>query len=198
MGVRDLPGQARDAYPRKGEPVLVDTTTGTSTVVKSIPAAAEIAPVAWVNPLSCFLVARARAGSMMSTADGFLDGEWSDAKSAGPARPEFYLLDPVHGSARPASGEMRPWLHSLNRMLQPATGDDCWAAIPDRDATATRVGLFNTRTFLFCPVARLPGILLESQDMWVDEAASVIYAVHAGDVLRLPFPRMKTSGSAVE
>jgi len=108
----------------------------------------------------------------------------------------FYLLDPATGTATPANGELRPLASQTFRPLQ-ATGrvNEFWAAISSRGRNETVVGTYDSRSFRFKPVIKLPKIAFSSMDMWVDEAEARIYFVYNGHLLSVPFT-LKAPASA--
>lgn len=104
---------------------------------------------------------------------------------------EFLLLDVETGIVRPLGVDARPFLQQTFRPLQPsgANADLLWAAVPDRENSITEVGVFNARTFTFKPLLKLPQIVFDSMDMWVDEAEGKFYFVYNGHLLALPLPK---------
>jgi len=108
----------------------------------------------------------------------------------------FYLLDPATGAATLANGELRPLASQTFRPLQ-ATGrvNEFWAAISSRGRNETVVGTYDSRSFRFKPVIKLPKIAFSSMDMWVDEAEARIYFVYNGHLLSVPFT-LKAPASA--
>lgn len=104
----------------------------------------------------------------------------------------YYFLNPDTGAIAPAVGEVRPLAQQSFRGLQPtATPGEYWAAIP-RGKAGTLFGIYSTRTFSFKPVLKLPKILFDSTEMWVDEAEKKVYFIHQGHLLSAPFPMTPT------
>lgn len=107
---------------------------------------------------------------------------------------EYYLIDAKTGTMQPVKGEFRPLEQQTYRPLQP-TGkpDEFWAAIGEEKYT--NVGIYNTKTFTFKPVLKIPEISLTSMDIWVDEPVGKIFFVYEGmrkddgHLLSLPLPK---------
>lgn len=100
----------------------------------------------------------------------------------------YYLMNPDTGAVVPAVGEVRPLAHQTFRSLQPtATPGEYWAAIP-RGKAGTLFGIYSTRTFSFKPILKLPKLLFDSMEMWVDEAERKVYFIHQGHLLAAPYP----------
>jgi hypothetical protein len=99
----------------------------------------------------------------------------------------YYLLNPDTGALMPAPGEVRPLGQLSFRGLQPtSTPGEYWAAIP-RGKAGTLFGIYSTRYFSFKPLLKLPKILFDSEQMWVDEAEKKVYFIHQGHVLSAPY-----------
>jgi HEAT repeat protein len=97
----------------------------------------------------------------------------------------YSLLDPETGFIVAARGEVRPLAQQSYRALQPsANAFEFWAAVPTKDQTV--VGMYNTRTFTFRPILKLPKIVFDSMDTWVDENEGKIYFVYEGQLLAAP------------
>ncbi len=110
-------------------------------------------------------------------------------RSAGPDKPEHYLLDPSTGETRLVSGEFEPLRQRGRRSLQRTEKpDEFWAAIPDAGKNRTRVGRYNARDFTFKLVIEVPHIVFDSMAMWVDANQGKVYLVYKGQLLRLPLP----------
>lgn len=111
-------------------------------------------------------------------------------KSAGPDRPEYYLLDPTTGETHLVSGEFAPLRQEGKRLLQSTSkANESWAAIPDHEKNQTQVGRYNLRDFSFQPLLLVPHITFESMEMWVDEGGAKLYVVYQGNLLRMPLPK---------
>lgn len=105
----------------------------------------------------------------------------------------YYLLDPRTGKLQPVKGEFTPLRDQTWRGLQPAgQPDEFWAAIPDSEKDETSIGKYNSKSFVFKPLLKLPKILLKSMDIWVDENEGFVYFVYGqrwrdqAHVLRVP------------
>src|SRR5262245_56160848 len=102
-------------------------------------------------------------------------------------REENLLLDPATGKLEAVKGEFEPLGHQYSRPLQPVAGSrEYWAAIPDAEKNLTRVGRYDTRTFMFEQLMEIPDIYFTSACMWVDGASQQIYLAYNGHLLRLP------------
>jgi len=99
---------------------------------------------------------------------------------------EYFTLDANTGMMQTAKGEFRPLSHPTFRQLQP-TGNpnEYWAAISDKNIT--EIGRYNTKTFEFKPVLKIPDIEFNSMDLWVEEKEGKIYFVYEGHLLSVPF-----------
>ena len=154
--------------------VHVDLATGAVSRI-AIPDANRVAPLGWVSSRGRVLVKRYR----------FEDGD----NLIGPATPEYWLADPATGAAEIVKGEFAPFEEYDFRKLQPAQGSATyWAAIPDRNANQTALGIYDEKNFVFQPVMTVPGILFDSRHIWVDQQAALVYIVYEGQLLRV---RMK-------
>jgi HEAT repeat protein len=100
---------------------------------------------------------------------------------------QFAMLDPVTGAVQKVPGEVRPLAQQTFRRLQ-ATGkpNEFWAALIDKKADETVVGIYDARFFNFKPVVRIPKIIFDSMDMWVDQAGGKVYFVYKGHLLAAP------------
>ena len=114
-----------------------------------------------------------------------------DDKNPSPQTPEYYLLDAATGATQPVKGEFRPLEQTDYRPLQPtaASPDEFWAAIYDKKAKETAIGRYNTKTFTFQTIAKLPQIMLDSMSIWVDEKEAKVYFVYEGHVLSAPMTK---------
>ncbi len=115
---------------------------------------------------------------------GFYDGherEYEEDASAG-----YYLLDPETGAVQPTAGEVRPLAQQSFRALQQAGSPaEFWAAMP-RGKKETVVGIYNTKNFTISPIVRLPKVVFDSMNMWVDQTEGKVYFVYEGHVLSAP------------
>lgn len=140
----------------------------------NLPPAEQFEPLAYLAIHGKVILRRARDGD-------------DDRDTAGPASPEFYLLDAATGQTQMVKGIFEPLLQVGNRFLQ-STGraDEFWAAIPDRPKNRTQVGRYNLRDFSFETVLVIPHITFDSMSMWVDEERMRLYIVYEGQLLRVP------------
>ncbi|MEO5858655.1 MAG: hypothetical protein ABIR33_06870 [Pyrinomonadaceae bacterium] len=122
--------------------------------------------------------------------EGEEHGEYDDSRhtSAYETGLGYHFLNPDTGVVVAAVGEVRPLTHQTFRRLQPVAGTttEFWAALP-RGKAGTLFGLYSTRNFSFKPVLRLPKIIFDSVEMWVDEDEKRVYFIHEGDLLSTPF-----------
>jgi hypothetical protein len=100
-----------------------------------------------------------------------------------------YLLDPETGTVQQVKGEFSPLKDRFARELQP-TGNpnEFWAAVPDSQKGATKIGRYDSRNFVFKPLVELTGLWLSNGDFWVDATAGKIWLTYIGHLLRLPLP----------
>lgn len=102
------------------------------------------------------------------------------------------LIDAATGSIQPVAGEFRPLAQQTFRPLQNTSRpNEFWAAIYDAEKGMTEVGVFETRTFGFRSILRIPKIRFNSMNMWVDEAGGKVYFVYRGHLLLLPLQPAK-------
>ena len=100
----------------------------------------------------------------------------------------FLLLDAETGAMQPAKGDFRPLVQQTFRPLQPTgIADEFWAAIPNAEQSETQIGTYNSKTFTFKPLMKVPRIRFDSMQMWID--AGKIYFVYEGHLLALPLPK---------
>ena len=98
----------------------------------------------------------------------------------------YYFFDPDTGALTPSVGEVRPIAQQTFRGLQPAAiSGEYWAAIP-RGSAGTLVGTYSTKTFTFRPILKLPKLIFDSTEMWVDAAAQRVWFTYQGHVLSAP------------
>ncbi len=108
-------------------------------------------------------------------------------KNRSPLTPEYYLLDAATGAVQAVKGEFRPLEQQTYRPLQTATAkDEYWAAIYDKKSKETSIGRYNTKTFAFVSVTKIPDIKLDSMDIWVDEKEAKVYFVYETHLLAVP------------
>jgi hypothetical protein len=99
------------------------------------------------------------------------------------------LVDPVTGVTNPAPGEFRPIAQQTYRALQKtAKPNEYWAAMIDEEKGLTEIGIYETKTFGFKPILKVPKIRFNSMNMWVDEPGKKVYFVYRGHLLSLPLP----------
>ena len=106
-------------------------------------------------------------------------------------RDGYRLLDPDSGELAVPMGDFHP-LDGLSWRPLQATGnpDEVWATDTgdgrfDLDQ-GTRVGRYNLATFQFKSAKKIPNLLLDANQIWVDEQADTIYVVERGDLLKFP------------
>jgi hypothetical protein len=147
-------------------------------VREKLPLAKVDALITPANPLSS-------RGRVLVKRYRFEDGD----KIIGPATPEYWLADPVTGTAEIVKGEFAPFEEYTFRKLQPAQGPGAyWAAIPDRNANQTTIGIYDEENFSLQPVMTVPDVLFDSRHIWVDQQAGQLYIIYKGHLLRV---RMK-------
>ena len=101
-----------------------------------------------------------------------------------------YLLTPTTGVIESTKGDLRPLPRRPQRPFQ-ATGnpDEVWVAAANPTTNATSIGRYNLKTFSFAPVTSISDLSFTSNELWVDEAAQVIYVIYRGHLLRFPLNR---------
>lgn len=158
--------------------VRINLQTGKELKIK-LPPAEEFYPIAFVPAHRKFLLYRAKEAY----------------STLNPIVAEYYLLDADTGRTEAVKGEFQPLITPSFRPLQP-TGkpNEFWATVYSRAKNETDIGVFNTQNFTFKSLLKLPEILLNSMEIWVDEKKSKIYFIYKGDygrethLLSLPFP----------
>lgn len=96
----------------------------------------------------------------------------------------YYFLNPDNGVVSQTVGEVRPLAQQTFRSLQPTgTPGEYYAALP-RGNAGTIVGVYSTKTFSFKPILKLPKIVFDSTEMWVD--ANKLYFAYQGHLLTVP------------
>jgi hypothetical protein len=143
-------------------------------------------PVAYIPTLNKVLVVQDYynyADDSGETAD-----EYGYSSEADPS--SMLLVDPATGATQPLAGEFRPLAQQTFRPLQ-RTGrpNEFWAAISDAENHETEVGLYDTNHFGFRRVLKIPKIMFNSMNMWVDEPGAKVYFVYRGHLLSLPLPK---------
>ena len=144
----------------------------------NLPVAEDFAPLAYVAPQGRVLLRRARNEGTPA------------AKSVGPEKPEYYLLDAATGRTELVTGEFEPLQQDGERPLQP-TGkpNEFWAAIPNAGTNQTRVGRYNVKDFSFQTSLLVPHITFDSTSCWVDGANGKLFIVFEGQLVSIPLPR---------
>jgi hypothetical protein len=113
--------------------------------------------------------------------------EYEDYEGAENHGGSFYWLDAETGTVQPVTGVVKPLAQQKFRSLQPAHNPfEFWAAMHDRSKNETNVGVYNSKTFSFKPMLKIPKIGFNSMDMWVDAPANKVYFVNNGHLLALP------------
>ncbi len=123
-------------------------------------------------------------------------GEYEDSyhESAYASGQGYYFLNPDTGAIAKATGEVRPLAQQTFRSLQAVAGSttEFWAALP-RGKAGTLFGIYSTRSFTFKPVLKLPKIIFDSVEMWVDEGEKKVYFIHEGHLLSVPYSLQQSS-----
>jgi hypothetical protein len=102
---------------------------------------------------------------------------------------EFCLLDPSTGKTEELkSHDPLPFRQKMNRPFQPAAEEGVvWTAIAyPGENPFSQIGRFDTKDFRFRNLTGIDTLDIESNDVWVDEAAGKIYIVYRGHLLRIP------------
>lgn len=109
---------------------------------------------------------------------------------------EHLLLDPATGATQSVTGDLAPlearWMAS--RPQPTANPDEFWVAVPPagspglNEATHTRIGRYNAKTFTFTPVLLVPGLEFGNWAMWVDEPRREVLIALDEDVVVAPLP----------
>ena len=170
-----------------GHIVRVDLTTGKEFNVE-MEGYGERKPLAFIASLNKVLVIR--------DDNAYADNEYypgAEDNDLAPidADPEgMILVDPATGAVQPIAGEFRPLAQQTFRPLQKtAKPNEYWAAIVDEEKSATEIGIYDTKTFGFKTLLRVPKIKFNSMQMWVDEPAKKVYFVYRGHLLALPLTK---------
>ena len=143
-------------------------------------------PIAYVSTLNKVLAVQQNEHDE-GEYEGDPDAEPDDTVSDDPGPGEMLLVDPLTGATGPVSGEFRPLTQQTYRPLQKtAKLNEFWAAIPDIENNETVVGIYDTKTFGFKTLLRVPKMTFNSMNMWVDEAERYVYFVYRGHLLRMP------------
>ena len=143
-------------------------------------------PVAYVSTLNKVLAVQQNEHDD-GEYEGDPDAEPDDTVGDDPGPGEMLLVDPLTGATGPVSGEFRPLTQQTYRPLQnTAKLNEFWAAIPDIENNETVVGIYDTKTFGFKTLLRVPKMTFNSMNMWVDEAERYVYFVYRGHLLRMP------------
>jgi len=166
---------------RTGQAVVrVDLTTNKEYQIE-IDGYGESYPLAFIPSINKFLVIRNDYRYYRS------DDE--DTALADPDPDNLLLVDPATGVANPAPGEFRPVAQQTYRALQKtAKPNEYWAARIDEEKGLTEVGIYETKTFGFRTILKVPKIRFNSMNMWVDEPGKKVYFVYRGHLLSLPLP----------
>ncbi|MFN0140708.1 MAG: HEAT repeat domain-containing protein [Pyrinomonadaceae bacterium] len=136
---------------------------------------------AYVPSLGRFLIER------FAYYDHYDESEEEDAPHDEISEINLKLLDIATGKLMPVAGELRPLAQQTFRPLQKAARPgEMWAALPDSEKNETLVGTLNTRNFAFKQVIRVPKIMFDSMQMWIDEPRKKLYFVYRGHLLSLP------------
>jgi hypothetical protein len=162
--------------------VILDLITNKERIVE-IPNNVSMIPSAYVPSINKVL---------LKPSQYFGDAEYyetvpDDVTPDDTAPDSMLLLDPATGAVQPIAGEFRPLDQQTFRPLQ-STGrpSEFWAAIFDLEKNVTEVGYYETKTFGFRPVLKVPKIKFNSMSMYVYEPANKVYFVYRGHLLALP------------
>lgn len=150
-----------------------------------LPAADNFDPLAWIESYKKVLLCLKRD---------------EELGSAGPEKPEFYLLDPVSGEHEKVEGDFRAFERLDRNHLQP-TGrtNEFWAVIQEGGFEFDRasvLGRYDTLHFRFTECLRFPRVRFESWDVRVDEKKKVVRIVVNGDLLQIKLPDCDASEAA--
>ena len=148
-------------------------------------------PMAYLPTLNKILVVRNENYEYGGGGDYGVDsGEENDTTPDDAAADGMVLVDPATGATQPINGEFRPLAQQTFRSLQKtAKPNEFWAAMPDSEKNETQLGVYDTKTFSFRIVLKIPKIKFNSMNMWVDESGSKAYFVYRGHLLALPLPK---------
>lgn len=152
----------------------------------NLPPADTFHPVAWMPAQDRVLL--------------FQEREGGGPDAAGPEEREYSLLDPATGECERVTGEFGPLTdyNNLPLRLQPASEPNLfWATLvhekPNRPGeTDTDLGKYRTTDFVFSPILHLPGVRVESDQIFVDEANATVWLIIGYDVAKVTLP---TSGA---
>lgn len=162
----------------------------------TLPKAYSASPVAFLPSLNKFLVYSAGYEDFKDFFPYLLEtlGEDFDAEAFKKKKSEYFLLDIATGKSTPVTGEFAPLKQITFRNLQKtANADEFWAAIPNEAKKETSIGRYNTKTFKFTEEMKIPQILLDSMEIWVDEKDAKIYFIYEGHLLSLPLKAKVTT-----
>ena len=152
--------------------VQVNLSTGVLTPI-DIPEADTLDPIVYIAERKEFLAFRDK------------DEPYDTREPVGPEKPEFWLIDPETGKTEVTGNEIRPLLHLGHRPLQRSKSGQYWAAVPADNRSGTNIGLYNAELLKFTPIQYIPGLRLNSMDIWIDENQKVIYIVYQDQLLQL-------------
>jgi hypothetical protein len=139
-----------------------------------IPKADTLNPIVYIAERKQFLVVREK------------DQETDSHKPVGPDKPEYWLVDPETGRATVTNEEIRPFTHVGSRPLQPTGAHgEYWAAIPSDKGEGTDIGRFDSKSLQFAPTLHVPGLQFNSQAMWVDTTARIVYITYKSHLLQV-------------
>lgn len=142
-----------------------------------VPEADSLYAIAYIAEQQRFLVARAKNPGSGSH------------EPVGPEKPEYWLVDAETGRAAVTNHEIRPFTHIGARQLQ-STGEpgQYWAAIPNELGNGTDIGRFDARSSQFASLLHVPALQFNSQALWVDVPAKLIYITYRSHLLRASLP----------
>ena len=161
--------------------VRINLQTGKESKI-NLPPAEEFYPIAFVPAHNKVLLCRGKEAY----------------STLNPTVTEYYLLDTNTGKSELVKGEFQPLITQTFRPLQP-TGkpNEFWATVYSRAENKTEIGVYNTQDFTFKSLMKLPEILLNGMDIWIDEKEAKVYFIYTGGygseahLLSLPFPEIE-------
>ena len=145
--------------------VRVNLQTGKELKI-NLPPAEEFYPIAFVPAHNKLMLYRAKEAY----------------STLNPTIAEYYLLDAKTGNTELVKGEFQPLITQTFRPLQPTDKpNEFWATVYSRAKNESDFGVYDAKKFTFQSVLKLPEILLNSMDVWVDANEAKVYFVYSGD-----------------
>lgn len=107
--------------------------------------------------------------------------------AVGPTKAEFWLLDTAGGNPQRADGYFEPLqYYSIRAPQQTEKPGELWAIDPDLSGLSTTIGRYDSHTFKFAPVLKIPVLLLDASALWVDSQRKLAYILYANDLIQIP------------